>query len=46
MQEEDLWVLTMGCLDLDGGYTGTDKASVGYTPKVYMLYGSMHPVLC
>lgn len=34
-----------GLSDLDGGYTGTDKASVGYTPKVYMLY-YMHPVLC
>ena len=29
VQEEDLWVLTMGCLDLDGGYTGTDKSFSG-----------------
>ena len=23
VQEDDLWVLTMGCRDLDGGHTGT-----------------------
>ena len=38
--EDDLWVLTMGCRDLDGGYTGTGNSFSGLHTQG--LYASLY----